>query len=254
MALIDRFKANMMHGGARANQFKVTINLPPGVLAIAGDDSESQTGGGGWSSANASFLCRATHLPGQTLTEIPIAFRGRQIFLAGDRSFDDPWTTTFFNDSDFGIRTAIERWMNSINELANGTGYINPAAYQTDLHVQQLDRDNNILKNYKFINAWPTTLGQIDLSAEQATEIETFDVTWRYMHFVTSGVKTIRTVDTAAKGSVSDKTPPVNEPAIGVFAGDINKGEAANKISQGIGAFSPNTEGNNKSLTRVGTA
>ena len=236
MALIDRFKANMMHGGARANQFKVTINLPAGVIDAAQLVSQSQTGGGAWSSENASFLCRATHLPGQTLTEIPIAFRGRQIFLAGDRSFDDPWTTTFFNDSDFGIRTAIERWMNSINELANGTGYINPAAYQTDLHVQQLDRDNNILKNYKFINAWPTTLGQIDLTAEQATEIETFDVTWRYMHFVTSGVETSRTVDEKVGGSVSDRAPKVDSPGIGVFGGGIT---GSDKKSRGIGGFNP---------------
>ena len=55
MALIDRFKANMMHGGARANQFKVTINLPAGVIDAAQLVSESQTGGGAWSSENASF-------------------------------------------------------------------------------------------------------------------------------------------------------------------------------------------------------
>jgi len=249
MALIDRFKANMMHGGARANQFKVTVNLPAGILSAAAANSGSQTGGGGWSSENASFLCRATHLPGQTLTEIPVAFRGRQIFLAGDRSFDEPWTTTFFNDSDFGIRTAMERWMNSINELANGTGYVNPSAYQTDLHVQQLDRDNNILKNYKFINAWPTTLGQIDLSAEQATEIETFDVTWRYMHFVTSGVDTQKTKDGSLRGSVSDSAPAVNSPDIGVFSGGITPGQS----NKGIGAFNPVT-GNANGQSRTSTA
>jgi hypothetical protein len=248
MALIDRFKAHMMHGGARANQFKVTINLPAGVLTAALKESGSQTGGGGWSSENASFLCRATHLPGQTLTEIPIAFRGRQIFLAGDRSFDDPWTTTFFNDSDFGIRTAIERWMNSINELANGTGYINPAAYQTDMYVQQLDRDNNILKNYKFINAWPTTLGQIDLTAEQATEIETFDVTWRYMHFVTSGVESELTQASGVKGSVSEASIETAVPAIGVFASGVKPTRGKN---HGIGAFNPNTGNDNTSAKRT---
>jgi len=183
------------------------------------------------------------------LTEIPVAFRGRQIFLAGDRSFDEPWTTTFFNDSDFGIRTAMERWMNSINELANGTGYVNPSAYQTDLHVQQLDRDNNILKNYKFINAWPTTLGQIDLSAEQATEIETFDVTWRYMHFVTSGVDTQKTKDGSLRGSVSDSAPAVNSPDIGVFSGGITPGQS----NKGIGAFNPVT-GNANGQSRTSTA
>ena len=31
-------------------------------------------------------------------------------------------------------------------------------------------------------------MSQIDLAAEQADAVETFDVTWRYMHFTTSGV------------------------------------------------------------------
>ena len=155
-----------------------------------GQNSGSETGQGAYDSNKMSMMCRATNLPGQTLTEIPVAFRGRQIFLAGDRSFDDPWTTTFFNDADFGVRTTIERWMNGINELAEATGVVDPAVYQTDLYVQHLDRDNKFLKEYKFISAWPTSISQIDLAAEQATEIETFDVTWRYMHFITGGLGT----------------------------------------------------------------
>jgi hypothetical protein len=247
MALIDRFKAHMMHGGARANQFKVTINVPPAILPVVTVTGTSEAAQTGWSAENAAFLCRATHLPGQTLTEIPIAFRGRQIFMAGDRSFDDPWTTTFFNDADFGIRTMIERWMNSINEMANGTGLVNPSSYQTDMYVQQLDRDNNVLKNYKFINAWPTTLGQIDLSAEQSTEIETFDVTWRYMHFLTNDVET-KDTGVNSIGSVSEAAPAVASPDLGVFRSGI-KGTGS-KSNRGIGTFSP-TENTNRGLTRA---
>ena len=189
MALINDFKQTMRFGGARNNQFKVTLAIPDRV--IVSGDTGSETAGD--SSENgmlrkASFHCRATNLPGQTLTEIPVSFRGRTIYLAGDRTFDDAWTTTFFNDADFAVRTMVERWMNEINDLSEATGLVDPAAYQTDLHVQHLDRDNRILKNYKFVSAWPTTISQIDLAAEQADAIETFDVTWRYMHFVTSGV------------------------------------------------------------------
>ena len=187
MALITDFKAAMKFGGARNNQFKIIMTLPSFAGASGpsapqfGQNSGSETGQGAYDPGKMSMMCRATNLPGQTLTEIPVAFRGRQIFLAGDRSFDDAWTTTFFNDADFGVRTTIERWMN---------GVVDPSVYQTDLYVQHLDRDDKILKEYKFISAWPTSISQIDLAAEQATEIETFDVTWRYMHFITGGVGT----------------------------------------------------------------
>ena len=111
-----------------------------------------------------------------------------QAGAAGDRTFDDTWTTTFLNDTDFMVRTAIELWMNGINDLADGTGTSTLADYQTDLQVEQLDRDDTILKTYIFRSAWPTTVAQIDLTSDQADAIEEFEVTWRYQHFEASGV------------------------------------------------------------------
>ena len=175
MAAIDDFKANLLGGGARANQFRVTIT-PPAGIAI------------GLDVRRASFLVRASNLPAQTLGEIVVPFRGRQIYIAGDRSFEDTWSTTFLNDTDFMVRNAMELWMNGINDLADGTGTSTLADYQTDLQVEQLDRDDTILKTYIFRSAWPTTVAQIDLTSDQADAIEEFEVTWRYQHFEASGV------------------------------------------------------------------
>ena len=175
MAAIDDFKANLLGGGARANQFRVTIT-PPAGIAI------------GLDVRRASFLVTASNLPAQTLGEITVPFRGRQIYIAGDRTFEDTWSTTFLNDTDFMVRNAMELWMNGINDLADGTGTSALADYQTDLQVEQLDRDDTILKTYIFRSAWPTTVAQIDLSSETADGIESFEVTWRYQHFEASGV------------------------------------------------------------------
>ena len=175
MAAIDDFKANLLGGGARANQFRVTITPPAGIAT-------------GLDVRRASFLVTASNLPAQTLGEITVPFRGRQIYIAGDRTFDETWSTTFLNDTDFMVRNAMELWMNGINDLADGTGTSALADYQTDLQVEQLDRDDTILKTYIFRSAWPTTVAQIDLSSETADAIESFEVTWRYQHFEASGV------------------------------------------------------------------
>jgi hypothetical protein len=135
MANIDDFKANLIGGGARSNQFRVTITAPPGIAI-------------GLDVRRTSFLVRSSNLPAMSLGEIPIPFRGRNIYIAGDRTFDEQWTTTFFNDTDFMIRNAMERWSNGINDLADNTGVIAPADYQTDLTVEQLDRDDTVLKSY----------------------------------------------------------------------------------------------------------
>ena len=86
------------------------------------------------------------------------------------------------------IRNAMERWSNGINDLADGTGVIAPSDYQTDLLVEQLDRDDTVLKQYIFRNAWPITVAQIDLTSDAATAIEEFEVSWRYQHFEASAV------------------------------------------------------------------
>ena len=175
MAQIDDFKAQLIGGGARANQFRVTITPPSGIAT-------------GLDVRRASFLCRASSLPAFTLPEIAIPFRGRNIYVAGDRTFDDEWSTTFLNDTDFALRTSLELWSNGINDLAEGTGVIAAADYQTDLTVQQLDRDDTVLKTYIFRSAWPTSISTIDLSADTADAIEEFECTWRYQHFEASSV------------------------------------------------------------------
>ena len=175
MAQIDDFKANLLGGGARANQYRVTIT-PPSGIAI------------GLDVRRASFLVTASNLPAQTIGEIVVPFRGRQIYIAGDRTFDDGWSTTFMNDTDFMVRNAMELWMNGINDLADATGVTALADYQTDLQVEQLDRDDTILKSYIFRSAWPTSVSVIELTNEQADAIETFEVTWRYQHFEASSV------------------------------------------------------------------
>ena len=167
-------KHNLIGGGARANQFRVTITPPPGI-AIGLDVRRS------------SFLAKASNLPGQTLGEIAIPFRGRNIYIAGDREFET-WTTTFINDTDFMIRNAMERWMNGINDTVENTGVSSPADYTADLFVEQLDRDDTILKSYIFRNAYPLTTAQIDVAADTTNTIEEFEVTWRYQHFEASGV------------------------------------------------------------------
>ena len=175
MASINDFKANLIGGGARANQFRVTITPPPGIAI-------------GLDVRRTSFMCKGTNLPAQELTPIEVPFRGRKIYIAGDREFAETWTTTFINDTDFMVRNALERWSNGINDLALNTGVIDPADYQTDLTVEQLDRDDTILKTYILRSAWPVSITAIELTSEAADALEEFECTWRYQHFEASGV------------------------------------------------------------------
>ena len=172
MANINDFKSALKGGGARANQFQVTLPFP-GFAAIGGETRVM------------SFLCTTTNLPGMTLAEIPVPFRGRNLYIAGDRTIDT-WTTTILNDTDFLIRNAFERWMNEINAMSDNSGLENPADYMVDAFVDHLDRAGQVIKAYTFRGMWPLTVGTIELTSAEAGEVETFEVSLRYQFFETN--------------------------------------------------------------------
>ena len=172
MATINDFKAVLAGGGARANQFQVTMPFPG--FAAAGGETRVM-----------SFLCQATNLPGMTLGEVAVPFRGRQLYIAGDRTFE-AWTTTIMNDTDFLIRNAMERWMNAINALSDNSGLENPSDYQVDAFVDQLDRAGEAIKSYTFRGLFPQTIAPIELGYDQNDAVETFEVTYRYKFFETN--------------------------------------------------------------------
>ena len=124
---VDDFKSKLRGGGARPNLFKATVNFP----AYAGGDVEL-----------TSFLCKAAQLPASVMNVVEVPFRGRQLKIAGDRTFET-WTTTIINDTDFNVRNAMERWMNGINAHSANTGLTNPVEYEADLIVEQLDKDGD---------------------------------------------------------------------------------------------------------------
>lgn len=164
---VDDFKAKLRGGGARANLFKATINFP----AYARGNVEI-----------TSFLCEAAQLPGSVMNVITVPFRGRQLKIAGDRTFD-VWTPTIINDTDFGVRNAMERWMNGINAHSANTGLTNPVAYQADLLVEQLDRDEKVLKSYTFRGCFPTNISPIDLAYGTNDDIERFTVEFQVQYW-----------------------------------------------------------------------
>jgi len=164
---IDDFKAKLKGGGARPNLFKATINFP----AYAQGDVEI-----------TSFMCKAAQLPASIMGIIEVPFRGRQLKIAGDRTFET-WSPTILNDTDFVVRNAMERWMNGINAHSANTGLVAPADYSADLVVEQLDRDETVLKRYNFRGCFPTNIGAIDLAYETNDAIEEFTVEFQVQYW-----------------------------------------------------------------------
>ena len=157
---VDDMKAKLVGGGARPNLFKVTMSFPSYVTANV---------------ELASYMCKATSMPASTIAPIAVPFRGRQLQIAGDRTFD-PWSVTIINDTDFNVRNSFEQWMNGINQHKQNTGLTQPSSYMADMIVEQLDKDGTTEKTYNIRGTFPTNLVAIELSYDSENAIEEFEV------------------------------------------------------------------------------
>ena len=177
---ISQFKSQLIGGGARPNLFEVELTTLPAGIA--------------WPSDNFRYMCKAAQLPASVIANIDIPFRGRIFKVAGDRTIE-PWSITIINDEDFRIRKAMEEWVDLIAKLENNLGATDPSAYMVNAKVFQLGRGstpsskNNagdrkaVLREYEFIDIFPTHVSSIDLSYDSSDTIEEFVVDFQVQSF-----------------------------------------------------------------------
>tara|TARA_R110002020_G_scaffold299874_2_gene515527 strand:+ start:820 stop:1395 length:576 start_codon:yes stop_codon:yes gene_type:complete len=171
---VERFKSALTNGGLRPNQFAVQLSFPTYV----GDAATAVQ--------KSPFLVNIAELPGQIINPAIVLYRGREVKFAGDRVYA-PWTITVLNDSQMSVRNACEQWMNGMEDLQTKIGRLNPAEYQRNVDIFQLDRNGNVLKSYTLLDAFPVDLSPVALDFGANDQISTFTVTWQYQSFATSG-------------------------------------------------------------------
>ena len=177
---ISQFKSQLIGGGARPNLFEVELTTLPAGIA--------------WPADNFRYMCKAAQLPASVIANIDIPFRGRIFKVAGDRTIE-PWSITIINDEDFRIRKAMEEWVDLIAKLENNLGATDPSAYMVNAKVFQLGRGatqssqtnagdrNSVLREYEFIDIFPTSVSSIDLSYDSSDTIEEFTVDFPVQSF-----------------------------------------------------------------------
>jgi len=179
---VDQFRTVMQYDGARPNLFEVVLNFPNYVelRGLAGSSSR--------------FFCKSAQLPGSTIGVVNVPYFGREVKVAGNRTFAD-WSVTIINDEDFAIRNAMERWHRGINEnvlnlrspQAISTSPAIPGlSYAVDAEVYQYAKVGGApIKKYKFVGLWVSDIAAIELDWGSNDAIEEFTVTFAYQYWTT---------------------------------------------------------------------
>lgn len=208
---ITEFKSKLSKGGARPNLFLVRLNFPT-LQGIVDVDGTTVSGNG--PTEQAEFLVKTAQIPASNIGTIEVPFRGRMLKVAGDRTFE-PWSVTVINDGNFEVRKAFEIWSRGINaltenvsQLGYGNGKNGALSYCADMVVYQLGRDGvtpdktpasintngtdakmDVVRAYKFFDAWPSSISAIDLGYDANDQIEEFTVEFQYNFFEVTNAK-----------------------------------------------------------------
>ena len=203
--IID-FKSKL-NGGVRPNLYQVDIDFPARAIGALNGATKGTLMG------ETRYLCRSTSLPTHSQGLIEVPFRGRFLKIPGDRTFE-AWTATFYNTSDFNLRAAFENWINIANQTDENIGVVGGLdALFTDVTVRQLSKDsaggkNSVLRTYRLVDAWPTSVGAINVAFDSNDALEEFDVEFQYQYLDADKPRSVR----STTGEVPDEGTAITEP------------------------------------------
>ena len=166
MSNIAEFKSQFQ-GGVRPNQFSVRIDRSP-------------VGG-----ANFQFLGKAASIPASTIGNVDVPYRGRQLKVPGDRTFED-WTLTVFNDGEWSARSYFEKWMQVLQGHRTPVRSVSATDVYGNAVVQQLSRTGNAIATYVMEDIYPTNVAAIDLGFDTNDSVEEFQVTFAVNNWYSS--------------------------------------------------------------------
>ena len=169
---VNEFSGALKGGGARSSLFQVNITNPANGIA----------------DSIVPFMTKGAQVPAATLGTIEVPYFGRQVKIAGNRTYAE-WAPTIINDEDMSIRNAMEQWNHSINSVQGNlraTGGSAPSLYKASAQVTQFSKTGEILRVYDFVGLYPSEVSTIDMAWDAET-IQEYTVTFQYDYWQVSG-------------------------------------------------------------------
>ena len=139
---------------------------------------------------NLEFFAQTVNHPGATLnaTELPFSRIG-SVPMPGDTLTFGELSVTILLDEDFNSYTEMYNWMIRILQTEQKSAYKasqteGELSSATDISVIALTSHNNANKKIRYVDAFPTTVGDINFEATNSSvEFLTFPISFRFSYF-----------------------------------------------------------------------
>jgi hypothetical protein len=156
---------------ARPNLFKIDL-LPPESLINDMDMSVNSLLG---------VLAKSTKIPSMTAKDYVYQRAGQKLYIpTGEMEHGDA-SITFYNDSDFILRSLFNRWMRlGVHNWDYNIGAVPSLALAGQVTIYHFDYSLKPTYSVVLTNAWPKTVSEIELSQDDENKAEEFTVDFNY--------------------------------------------------------------------------
>ncbi len=192
---IDDLKKNLGPGlGLRKSKYLLEIPVP------------SQNG------KKINLLCQSTSLPERNISTVTTWHRGRKYMMRGETTFTSTYNISVLDDSEMSLRELFDGWLTLVDNtnpdaslLTNSfnnfqTSYeddssanwqlkpVNSIAgetiYQADINVWQLSQRSEKIYGYKLQNAFPSSIGTVELDDSDNSTLSQFSLVFTYSELI----------------------------------------------------------------------
>lgn len=189
--ILNRLKQSV-GAGARANKYRVILNLPTVASGIVDSDE-------------LDVLVTSASMPGKTIGAIELHNQGRKLVIPGDTSYSNSWGVEMYLNETHDARRAILKWMKACDNFqenvhASGSAYSDLLVTGT---IIQLDSHGEEVVRYTMHNMWPSDVGEISMGDDSADTINKVSVTFTFSDWVT-GTEDVDNPDDYTSASSGD--------------------------------------------------
>ena len=127
---------------------------------------------------NVEYFCTAVTLPGITLSESNVPYKGVNVAMTGDRINFDELAIRFNVTENMDNYIEMFNWMHNIINSADAE------SYKFDATLSILTSHNNVSKEISFKDCFPTNLSALEFSTQQ-TDVEYLqaDTSFKYTYY-----------------------------------------------------------------------
>lgn len=171
---IETLKSSITRGNglARANRFEVIITLPPALSSLGNVANNSR---------EISLLAQTCTIPGRTIQTMDFQSVRQPVKIPTGYA-QEGVTMSFLLTNDYFVKRVFDRWINaSVDQTTYRVLYDN--YYCSDIQINQLDSNDNIVYTVKLLKAWPISYESITLDHGSNNEVLNLSVTFTYDDF-----------------------------------------------------------------------